>query len=484
MKLWLRGHDFKFAVEESIIALTGEKPEHSSGKMDTSGDYIISSLSRGEKFVTAAAKICENGKTERAFLRVPVSDMPQREANRLYIHALKLSLFTAYTRLRGVDAPWGALSGVRPSKLGVKLLEENGSKGAGRILINKYKLSADKAALVLKTAEFSMEVKRTLDTRDISLYVGIPFCPTRCAYCSFVSHSTQREGHLIEPYVETVLSELEKKGRLAEELGLRINTIYIGGGTPTVLTAGQLEAIMYGIGRAFDISALREYTVEAGRPDTITPEKLEVIYRHGAGRVSINPQSMCKKVLELAGRPHTPDDVVKTYRMARDAGFASVNMDIIAGLSGDSLHTFRKTVDEVIALEPENITVHTLALKRGSAAAERNQSIRNDEVGAMIDYANKSLKDGGYEPYYVYRQKYMAAGQENTGWSKPGQECVYNVLMMEELETIFSVGAGAVTKLVRGETVNRVTNNKYPQEYILDNGRLDRNIEKIRSLPL
>ena len=320
-----------------------------------------------------------------------------------------------------------------------------------------------------------MELDRAIGPDDISLYVGIPFCPSRCYYCSFVSSTTAQSGHLIEPYLDTLCREIEETAALVREAGKQVQSVYIGGGTPTTLDEKQLSRLLAALEKSFDFSALREYTVEAGRPDTITPEKLAALRAAGVGRVSINPQSMEDAVLAAIGRRHSAGDVLRAYEEARRAGFDAINMDVIAGLTGDTADSFDRTIDTLIGLTPENITVHTLAIKRGADLTDKAAATaQRDTVSRMLDGAAQALQTAGYGPYYLYRQKFTAGGFENVGWCKPDTECFYNVTMMEELQTILSLGAGGVSKRVERATgwIERTNNPKYPLEYIRAADRL------------
>jgi oxygen-independent coproporphyrinogen-3 oxidase len=341
-----------------------------------------------------------------------------------------------------------------------------GGEQAPRALKNQYLVSPEKLELAQNILEIQRPVIRGTGPKDFSLYVSIPFCPSRCVYCSFVSHDIEGVKKLLPEYLAKLREELIRTGSIAARMGLRLRTIYIGGGTPTVLSAEQLGALMTTIGESFDLSALREYTVEAGRPDSVTQEKLAVLKQMGADRVSVNPQTMDDAVLARIGRKHTAAETLAAYALARETGFGCINMDLIAGLPGDSLAGFRRTVEEVAALAPENITVHTLTVKRSSRLREEGGAM-DTEAGAMVDYAGSYLAARGYLPYYLYRQKGTVQNLENTGYALPGSEGLYNVFIMEEVQTILAVGAGAVTKLVGADgRITRAPNYKFPYEYI------------------
>jgi oxygen-independent coproporphyrinogen-3 oxidase len=298
--------------------------------------------------------------------------------------------------------------------------------------------------------------------------VGIPFCPTRCAYCSFVSRSVGKRTELLEPYLEALQQEIALTGKLMATSGKTLRTIYIGGGTPTTLSSQQMARLLDTIRDSFDLSRCIEFTVEGGRPDTLDEEKLRTIAQHGADRMSINPQSMVDTVLRASGRPHKAADVLRSYEQAVNAGFKAINMDLIAGLPTDTFEGFRHSLDTVAALNPANITVHTLALKKGADLFERRENLpAQAEVEEMVAYANEKLRHLGYKPYYLYRQKYMSGSFENVGWSKDGLDCLYNIYMMEELHSIVSLGGGGMNKVnLPGGRLERFHNPKFPEQYI------------------
>ena len=314
---------------------------------------------------------------------------------------------------------------------------------------------------------YGIRAAAELEPNDISLYVGIPFCPTRCAYCSFVAQSVEKSFSLVEPYLEALFDEITAAGQLVRELGLNVKSFYMGGGTPTTLTADQMDRLLSKLEQNFDFGNLAELTIEAGRPDTIDPEKLRVLRAHNTTRVSINPQTMEDNVLAAIGRRHTADDIRRAMEQVRAAGFPHVNMDLIAGLPEDTPEGFARSLDEVISMGADNITVHTLSLKKGSRIMLEGSRIPGaDEVAQMLDYADPTLRKHGFAPYYLYRQKYMSGSFENVGWTKPGGTGLYNIYIMEELHSILSLGAGGSTKMVGGGQIRRAFNAKYPREYI------------------
>ena len=383
---------------------------------------------------------------------------------------MKLSFFEAARALTGVTPAWGALTGIRPAKLAAGLLEEGKSEEeADRILRDTYFVSESRRKLCLPCAKAGLEAKRELQKNEISLYVGIPFCPTRCAYCSFVSNSVEKSFHLVEPYLQALLAEADSAAAMVKDLGLKVRSFYMGGGTPTTLTAEQMDRLLGRLREGFDLADAVELTVEAGRPDTITAEKLAVLRKNDVDRISVNPQSMDDRVLAAIGRRHSGDDIRRAMELVNAAGFPHVNMDLIAGLPEDTPESFRRTLDEVVAFGTDNITIHTLSLKKGSRITLEGTRIpTEEEVAAMLDYAAPALGGAGFAPYYLYRQKYMSGSFENVGWCRPGGTGWYNIYIMEELHTILSLGAGGSTKMVDQprNRIERVFNLKFPQEYI------------------
>ncbi len=408
------------------------------------------------------------GKQVCAERRAAVTD-DAVETKRVQTHAIKMAVYDAVTPFLDAVPEWGSLTGVRPAKFARGFLEKGYTPAqVAQIMTEQYRVSPARRALAIRSAGIALDCKKKLLARDISIYIGIPFCPSRCSYCSFVSHSIEKAGALMADYLDTLCGEIVHTGEIVCQAGLRIVSMYIGGGTPTTLSAQQLERLLSTVRDSFDLRDMSEFTVEAGRPDTITREKLLVLKKFGVGRVSINPQSMNDEVLAAIGRRHSAQDVLDTYQMAREVGFDAINMDTIAGLDCDTPESFAHTIDTLIDLHPENITVHTLAVKRGADQNDRvHNAAKHEIVHQMLDIASKKLTKAGYAPYYLYRQKFMAGGYENVGWCKPGYECRYNVYMMEELQTIVSLGAGGVTKLLGadGRKIRRISNPKYPYEY-------------------
>ena len=472
MKLYYRGHNYRYAAEQMLLTLfPTERPEYADAPPGPGEDALVLSLSRGETWATATAALIWGGKEYRAARRCRVSELTdQLSADRALQRILKLAFYDAGTAALGKEPPWGALTGVRPVKIPAKAMLAGASPAqAERVLRDTYRVSPGRRKLAMDCAQASLAAQRSLGEHEVSLYVGIPFCPTRCAYCSFVSADVGRALKLIDPFLDALSREIRATGAMLADAGLRVRTVYFGGGTPTTLTAPQLDRLMGELAEHIDLSACTEYTVEAGRPDTITAEKLAVLKRRGCDRVSVNPQSMSDAVLAAMGRAHRAADILGAFALVRESGIGCVNMDLIAGLPGDSADGFRASLDQVLELAPENVTVHTLALKKGSRLMEGETPLPpGEDVAAMLDYAWAALRESGQIPYYLYRQKYMSGSFENVGWCLPGTESLYNICMMEELHTIVSLGGGGVTKLVDRNTgyITRIANAKYPQEYI------------------
>lgn len=470
MRLYFSGHDCRYAAEQSLLMLfPGEKPEYPEGS--PSGERCELRVSRGAKYTVCTALLVRSGAAFRGRAQAENPDPADEYALRGCENRLVKLAFYRAALASGLPRPeWGSLSGVRPAKLMDAYLREGLSPRAakGRFM-REYFVSGSRAQLCLDAALAAQEAARSLDERDVCLYVGIPFCPTRCAYCSFVSQSVEKSMKLMEPFLDALLLDIRATAAETRRAGLRPVALYMGGGTPTTLSAAQLDRLCAALEREFDLSALREYTVEAGRPDTITAEKLRVLRAHGVGRVSVNPQTMSDSVLEAIGRRHTAQDIVDALALVRECGGFEVNMDLIAGLPTDTAGGFSRTLDAVLSLAPENVTVHTLSLKRGSGLTLAGRPLPEaGEVRAMLDEAMERLAGSGYAPYYLYRQKNMAGGFENVGWTKPGSENLYNICIMEELCSILAMGAGGSTKLVAdgGKRIKRFIAPKYPQEYI------------------
>ena len=414
-------------------------------------------LSLGEKIYKCQGKFC-------------LDCRPEGESVESYLERkMAVMLYDLLRDITGYTPPWGILTGVRPAKLMTKLIASQGEEKAVKYFKDELKVSEDKTNLALMVSKNETPIIEGSKPDSYSLYVSVPFCPTRCSYCSFISHSNESAKKLIPEYVEKLCEEIVETAKIAKDLNLRLESVYIGGGTPTVLTAPQLKRVTDALSENFDLGGISEYTIEAGRPDSIDSDKLDVIKNCGCTRISINPQTFSDSVLKEIGRNHTSAQTLEAFSIAREKGFDNINMDLIAGLPTDTLESFEKTLDTAIAGNPENITVHTLALKRSSTIVTEGKATNSPTLTSdMLKLVQTKLTDAGYEPYYMYRQSKSLGNLENVGWAKKGFEGLYNIYMMEECHTILSVGAGAVIKLKAPHSgeIERIYNYKYPYEYI------------------
>ncbi len=469
MTLAVLGHNFRYETENVIriffplekINVTQELPEET--------DDCVITYHKDDIIGCEVNLFCGNGKRE-----VSVENKDEKEQELI----LARLLYDIFTSLTGIVPSWGVLTGVRPSKLMRTLIAENGESEAVDYFRNELLVSDKKTALALSVAKAEDRIIALSGEKSYSLYVSIPFCPTRCSYCSFVSHSIAQAKKLIPDYVRLLCDELREISVIADKLGLKLETIYFGGGTPTSLDEASLKAVTDAVSTYFDVKNVREYTIEAGRPDTLNKEKLEIMKNAGVTRISINPQTFNADVLENIGRKHSPEMTVEAFKMAREAGFYNINMDFIAGLPGDTYDSFRNSIDTAVSLSPENITIHTLALKRAANIVTKSETDSvYRETAKMLDYADSALHSENYFPYYMYRQSKTVGNNENVGWSKKDRECLYNIYMMEEIHTVLAAGGGAVTKLKSQEDgrIERIFNFKYPYEYI---SRFDELLER------
>ena len=467
MKLVLNGHDERYTVEQSLMNLfPGELPVYEP-ILPGDESWAVITLEE-EDGCRVTVELRHGGKTATQTVSAALSGTAfQQEGQRR--HVLARCFFLAARAVTGATPPWGMLTGVRPDKPVTWALAEGKTPDEARAMLEEeYFVTPQRASLALETGAAALRAAHRLAPKDIDVYVGIPFCPTRCAYCSFVSQSVERSFAMVPPYVDALVEEIRSGGEMVRRQGLRVRAFYMGGGTPTTLTAEQMDRVLTAFEEAFDRSACEEITVEAGRPDTITAEKLAVLKAHGVTRVSVNPQSMEDHVLRAIGRCHTAGDIASAMELVARCGFPHVNMDLIAGLPEDTPEGFRRSLDACLQFGTDNVTVHTLALKKGSRILLEGLRVPGPEaVAEMLDYAAPVLRQAGYAPYYLYRQKYMSGSFENIGWCRPGGECWYNIDIMSELCSILSFGAGGSTKMVEPGTnhIERVFNLKYPKEY-------------------
>ena len=427
--------------------------------------------------VKAYATVSVDGKSESAEYYAEFT--ADRTKERVLKLAIGGAVLTAASALLGYRPAWGMMIGVRPAKVASEMLDAGYSKTRVKKILNTdYLVIPKKAALATNIAVVEKNIVGEPSPKDCSVYISIPFCPSRCTYCSFVSYTSKRLLSLIPEYLVKLKEDIHSNFEIIRELGLNVKTVYIGGGTPTILNEEQLRDLLHTISLETDVSALEEFTLEAGRPDTITYEKFAIAKEYGVTRVSVNPQSLCDEVLCGVGRNHTIEQFYKAYEDARRAQIHAVNVDLIAGLPGDNYKIFSRTMDDIIKLAPENITVHTFCIKKSAEVLRQNSRIYSatgGDVGKCVDYSQLKTQQAGYIPYYMYRQKNTVGNYENVGFSYPGYEGLYNIYMMEEIHSIFAAGAGAVGKLVDNtgnccnkREIERLFHQKYPYEYLIE----------------
>ncbi len=462
MNLCNINHNFNYELEKLCRIFLPNDKINILNEVKSDAIYAICSL--GENGDMARTELFAEGKSASR-QRKCEHDSKSQELT------LATCLYECFCELSGYKAPWGILTGVRPVKLYHKLCDSLGEEKAKEYFRETLFVDDSKIRLSADTMSPEYDIISRSKKDSFSLYISIPFCPTRCAYCSFVSHSVDKAKNLIEPYVALLVKEIAETGKIVKELGLFLQTVYIGGGTPVALTASQIEKVMTAVAENFDLSGVEEYTVEAGRPDAITEDKLIAIKNGGATRISINPQTMNDAVLREIGRNHTAEECEQACILARKVGFDNINMDLIAGLPTDTVESFKETVEKIISMDPESVTVHSLSMKRASTLSADGRFPDNkvgEDAAIMVDYARRRLAEAEILPYYLYRQSKTVGNLENVGYSKKGYEGLYNVYIMDETHTILACGASGVTKLREPNStrIERIYNYKYPYEYI------------------
>lgn len=460
MNLYVKNNNFHFELENlTRLFFPDEKINVYREEQKPVTPYILAELADR---VTVKAEI--NGFVSE--LSAPLGS--DDNSNELITVQL---LYKILCRYSGINQPWGLLTGVRPVKLFRKVCEESGVDKAKQTFLDEFFVSREKLNLAFDTEQHEKRILELSKPESFSLYVGIPFCPSRCSYCSFVMASIERAKKLIEPYVNLLCEEIKATAEIANRLGLRLETVYFGGGTPTTLNAEQLNRVLKTVNTSFNMTTCREFTVEAGRPDTIDKERLFALKENNVDRISINPQTTNNSVLQAIGRKHSVEQFFSAFELARKCGFNNINTDLIAGLPTDTVESFKSSLDSMLSLSAECITVHTLCMKRASKLTKEGVSLNRDDAETarkMLKYAQDSLISNEYIPYYLYRQSRMVGNLENVGWSKPGFESLYNVYVMDETHTILACGSGGVTKLKNqaDDYLERIFNFKYPYEYI------------------
>lgn len=460
MNLYVKNHNFHFELENlTRLFFPNEKITVIRDFSEPQPPYIYTEVS--DK-ITISVNIGSFNKSEIAVKKLTDDDNELVSAQLLY------KLLCDFT---GLTQPWGILTGVRPVKLLRRLAEESNEEQAVKKFEKDFFVSNEKIALSRETEHNERKILELSKPESFSLYVGIPFCPSRCSYCSFVMASIERAEKLIEPYTKLLCEEIKQTAEIANKLGLRLETVYFGGGTPTTLSAEQLDTVLRTVNKSFDMSTCREFTVEAGRPDTIDIAKLFALKENKVDRISINPQTVNDEVLKTIGRKHTAQQFFDAFELARKCGFDNINTDLIAGLPTDTPESFKNSLDSIVRLNAECITVHTLCMKRASRLTTEGVTLdlqQARDAREMLAYTQNILGQNEYIPYYMYRQSRMVGNLENVGWSKRGFESLYNVYVMDETHTILACGSGGVTKLKRNnpDYLERIFNFKYPYEYI------------------
>lgn len=460
MNLYVKNHNFHFELENlTRLFFPNEKITVIRDFSEPQPPYIYTEVS--DK-ITISVNIGSFNKSETAVKKLTDDDNELVSAQLLY------KLLCDFT---GLTQPWGILTGVRPVKLLRRLAEESNEEQAVKKFEKDFFVSNEKIALSRETEHNERKILELSKPESFSLYVGIPFCPSRCSYCSFVMASIERAEKLIEPYTKLLCEEIKRTAEIASKLGLRLETVYFGGGTPTTLSAEQLDTVLGTVNNSFDMSTCREFTVEAGRPDTIDIAKLFALKENKVDRISINPQTVNDEVLKTIGRKHTAQQFFDAFELARKCGFDNINTDLIAGLPTDTPESFKNSLDSIVRLNAECITVHTLCMKRASRLTTEGVTLdlqQARDAREMLAYTQNILGQNEYIPYYMYRQSRMVGNLENVGWSKKGFESLYNVYVMDETHTILACGSGGVTKLKRNnpDYLERIFNFKYPYEYI------------------
>lgn len=460
MNLYVKNHNFHFELENlTRLFFPNEKITVIRDFSEPQPPYIYTEVS--DK-ITISVNIGSFNKSETAVKKLTDDDNELVSAQLLY------KLLCDFT---GLTQPWGILTGVRPVKLLRRLAEESNEEQAVKKFEKDFFVSNEKIALSRETEHNERKILELSKPESFSLYVGIPFCPSRCSYCSFVMASIERAEKLIEPYTKLLCEEIKQTAEIANKLGLRLETVYFGGGTPTTLSAEQLDTVLRTVNKSFDMSTCREFTVEAGRPDTIDIAKLFALKENKVDRISINPQTVNDEVLKTIGRKHTAQQFFDAFELARKCGFDNINTDLIAGLPTDTPESFKNSLDSIVTLNAECITVHTLCMKRASRLTTEGVTLdlqQARDAREMLAYTQNILGQNEYIPYYMYRQSRMVGNLENVGWSKKGFESLYNVYVMDETHTILACGSGGVTKLKRNnpDYLERIFNFKYPYEYI------------------
>ena len=480
MEIKISGHNFEYdAIGMSLLFFPGESVVFV--KKATGSTWLSSRLVENKNGLFAKATFKNGSIRKECCKKVFGSD------NESLLAAVKYTIYQVFHRATGISPPWGILTGIKPTGVYRRILDDKGPAETRRFLIKEYCMQPEKIPLLHQICKV-METVKTDPRREASIYVSIPFCPSRCSYCSFISVSGEKSNHLIERYLVLLKEEIREKCEILRRNNLSVRSVYVGGGTPGILSCEQIQALISVINE--NVGALEEFTFEIGRPDMISLEKLELLKKMGVSRLCINTQTTNDCVLEQIGRRHTGAQYLDAMKLVRPIGFQSINTDLIVGLPGDSFESFVSSLDDVIAAGADNITIHTLSIKRSSRLHHAGNYFdpSNDLVRRMLDYAYGRLLNEGFIPYYMYRQKNTVSNGENIGFSKPETIGRYNLYMMEDLHSVAACGAGASSKLIgaAGGRIERVINMKYPYEYINENDKIQKNTalfeEKLKEL--
>jgi len=491
VKVFLAGHNYEYEIKELLKLFYSIEDicfiHNTSDSMDIlkkqyTEDIIVNNLMIKDDIITISTGVNLNGNIKNTTDTIPVDDK-DNNINKKIKTLIKSSIFKLLQEEKNKYVPWGILTGIRPVKIVHELMEKDigDTEIIHQLMFEKF-VTKEKALLLLEVAKRERHYIYPIDEKKVSLYISIPFCPTRCIYCSFPSNPIDKYSSYINDYLTALCMEIKGTGKLLREKNKEIESIYIGGGTPTTLNIDEFDILFNTIFNSFDISSVKEFTVEAGRPDTINMDKLRYLKKMGITRISINPQSMNDSTLERIGRNHSVQDIMDAYKIAQEVGFKNINMDLILGLPGEDVDMVTHTMEEIKKLSPNNLTVHTLAIKR-SSQLKKEGSINHDpnlEIVKMLEVSNKYSRAMGLQPYYMYRQKHMVGNLENIGYCLPGHECIYNIQIMAERQSIIAMGAGAVSKIVfpKENRLERVPNVKNLEQYI---ERADEMVERKRN---
>ncbi|QZY57045.1 coproporphyrinogen dehydrogenase HemZ [Crassaminicella profunda] len=487
IKVFLKGHDYQYEVSELLKVF--EEPKkiefiENEALVDDQSFLLVSKVSEINDEYDIITQLIKNHKVMiENTIKYKKDTTDHGKIRKILKRKIKLSIYDTLSKFYEIHPLWGILTGIRPTKIVHELMDQKlDLQHIRQKLKENYRMSEEKIDLVTKIAQIERPVIKTNNGDAVSVYVSIPFCPTRCIYCSFPSNPLDKGKNLIKEYLKALIYEIKETGEILKEHNKKVETLYIGGGTPTTLSHEELEMLIKAIKKHIDLKWVKEITVEAGRPDTITMEKLMVLKREGVERISINPQTMNQKTLEVIGRSHTAEDIIHSYQMAKKIGFDTINMDMIIGLPGETPEMVEKTMKEIEKLNPENLTVHTLAVKKTSRLRQHLNDYplaKEEEARKMLQITQTYAERMGLIPYYMYRQKYMLGNLENIGYAKAGHEGIYNIQIMEEKQSIIALGAGAVSKIYYQEEnrLERVPNVTNVEHYI---ARVEEMVERKR----